>query len=156
SRALPIENSPPGIHTMPGGAAAGAETVFGAVGAKLNDVADVFNSSEFAGEVVVETGLRNHEALMVWTVKAAAVTNPNASNQPSRVLFFEFFFCFIPSSQAQRSNIIKLSFESENAPPVALRADNGPSICGSPLNFRMRHTVGGRSTCVCLRVCRRC
>src|SRR6185436_8767969 len=34
---LPIENSPPGIHTMPAGAGAGAGVVLGIVGAKGDD-----------------------------------------------------------------------------------------------------------------------
>jgi len=41
STGLPIENSPPGIHTIPAGTVPGAGVEFGTVGAKADETAEV-------------------------------------------------------------------------------------------------------------------
>jgi hypothetical protein len=56
SRGLPIENSPPGIQTIPGGAFAGAGVEFGIVGSKDRAVTVV---GSFDG---------NADGFMAWTV----------------------------------------------------------------------------------------
>jgi hypothetical protein len=56
STGLPIENSPPGIQTIPGGALAGAAVVFGIVGSKDKAVTTV---GSFDGEA---------DGFIAWTV----------------------------------------------------------------------------------------
>ena len=50
STVLPIENSPPGIHTIPAGAGPGAAAVFAIVGVKAGDaVAELDDEEDEAG-----------------------------------------------------------------------------------------------------------
>jgi hypothetical protein len=86
---------------MPGGLVPGAGAVFGTVGAKAKESADVSDSSECEGDVVAGMDPRDHEALTAWTVRAAAVTNPKAANQPMRERLFEIFFGFMASPKVE-------------------------------------------------------
>src|SRR5262245_46315329 len=118
SRQLPIENSPPGIQTIPGVAVPGARNVFDTVGPKLIAAKAVTDSSGGAGALAAAgASPRDHEAFIAWTVNAAAATRPTVINQPNRELFFEAIFRFISFS---------LFFESENPIPVVLHADHNP------------------------------
>src|SRR6185436_12071105 len=76
---LPIENSPPGIHTMPCGAGAGAGVLFGTVGAK-GELAEVAPFS-FALAVAAESagGDRNTANAII-----PATTTMQAASQPTR------------------------------------------------------------------------
>src|SRR5262250_2793974 len=83
--AAPIENSPPGIQTIPGGAARGAGAVLGVVGPKpplvvtgvTAAVAGVDLSVVFAPEVApaAATCLRAHEAPVI----SAKTKNPRST-----------------------------------------------------------------------------
>src|SRR5215471_8522262 len=86
STGLPIENSPPGIQTIPGGPAVGAGVIFGIVDAK-DDAITVTGSFDAGGEAAGED-----DGFIACSVKAAAVANPNATSQPVRAFFFDFFF----------------------------------------------------------------
>jgi hypothetical protein len=86
STGLPIENSPPGIQTIPGGAAAGAGVVFGSVGPK-DEAITVTGSFDAGGKASGED-----DGFIACTVKAAAVTNPNTTSQPALALFLFFLF----------------------------------------------------------------
>src|SRR5215470_17438810 len=85
SLAVPIENSPPGIHTIPGGATSSAGDVLAAVDEKADDVEDAGGSGE-------------REGFIARTVKTAAVRNPSVRIQPTCEPLFGFFFCFMVSS----------------------------------------------------------
>src|SRR5215471_828705 len=71
STALPIENSPPGIHTIPGGAGTGAEFVLGIVGSNVDEALDAAVVADIASRL---------GAIRAWTVNAATVTRLNISN----------------------------------------------------------------------------
>src|SRR5262249_17495671 len=85
STGLPIENSPPGIHTIPGGAAPGRGPGLGLVGVKVSD------SLGNTHALPRWPGWRDQDVLMACSV-TAVVTTPSASNQPARNLRFEFLF----------------------------------------------------------------
>src|SRR5262245_22560685 len=89
STGLPIENSPPGIQTIPGGAGTGAGAVFGIVGANAAEAADTSVSSACGGEGGNPTGSLDRELFIPWTAKATATINPKVSNQRTCGLAFE-------------------------------------------------------------------
>jgi hypothetical protein len=64
STGLPIENSPPGIQTMPAGAAPGAGVGFGIVRAKEDAVAVTVDSSASEGGAVSVALSRDHEVFV--------------------------------------------------------------------------------------------
>ena len=64
STGLPIENSPPGIQTIPAGAGPGASFAFGIVAPKAAETTDVSDSDEDAGSVVAESDPLSHEAFI--------------------------------------------------------------------------------------------
>src|SRR5215469_13022523 len=96
STGLPIENSPPGIQTIPAGARPGGSVVFGIVAAKAAETTDVSDSFAGADSVVAESGSLAREAFIAYSVMAAAMTRPNASGQlRRRERLFELFSFFI-------------------------------------------------------------
>jgi hypothetical protein len=118
STGLPIENSPPGIQTIPAGAAGDTGAVFGIVGAK-DEAITVTGSFDIGGKAAGED-----DGFIAWTAKAAAVTTPNTTSQPARTLFFDFFFArnrFPPGR-------IELPLETEDLFPVVLHADHSPAV----------------------------
>ena len=64
STGLPIENSPPGIQTIPAGAAPGGSAGFGIVAAKAAETAYVSDSTAGAGSVVWETDPLSRETFI--------------------------------------------------------------------------------------------
>jgi hypothetical protein len=92
SVALPIENSPPGIQTIPGGADDG-DVALGTVGAKEEDSA---TSGTLVGDGAA-TGCRDNTGRSAYTLNEAAITKPSIRNQPTydRRIREEFFVRFI-------------------------------------------------------------
>src|SRR5215813_354059 len=94
STGLPIENSPPGIHTIPCGAAPGAGPALEMVGAKPDVSADISDSLVKANSQLARPGWPDHRALTAYTVPAV-VTTASTSNQPVPDFRFELLFGFI-------------------------------------------------------------
>src|SRR5262245_66590469 len=83
STALPIENSPPGIQTIPGGTGTGAEFAFGIVGPNVAEAS--------TAAVVADTASRGFAPLRAYTVNAATVIKANVSKP--------LFLFMIPSTR---------------------------------------------------------
>ena len=64
STGLPIENSPPGIQTIPAGTGPDGSVVFGLVAAKAAATTDVSDSYAGAGSVVSESDPLGREAFI--------------------------------------------------------------------------------------------
>ena len=64
STGLPIENSPPGIQTIPAGAAPGGSVAFEIVAANAAETADVSDSFAGVGSVVAEGDPLSREAFI--------------------------------------------------------------------------------------------
>src|SRR5436190_7755466 len=79
---LPIENSPPGIHTIPSGAGAGAAGLFGTVGAN-GELAGV---APFSFASVVATGSAGRERNIATATTPATTTAPVTSQRTRFVL----------------------------------------------------------------------
>jgi hypothetical protein len=64
STGLPIENSPPGIQTIPARDGTGAAVAFGIVRAKDDEAAVTVDKSVSAGEAVSTALSRDHEVFV--------------------------------------------------------------------------------------------
>src|SRR6266581_4293655 len=69
---LPIENSPPGIHTMPFGAGVGAGVLFGTVGSNGDGVAAESLPMAASGATTPTEASRNFTTTTVPTITAPA------------------------------------------------------------------------------------
>jgi hypothetical protein len=88
--AAPIENSPPGIHTMPRGAGAGAGRVFGTVGA--NAAPGLARELELARTEVVSGRRTTAQRMAEASEKNPRRQNfPNAAGLPRRTGFSAAF-----------------------------------------------------------------
>jgi hypothetical protein len=79
---LPIENSPPGIHTIPSGARVGADVLFGTVGAK----GELAAAALFSFASAVATGSAGRGRNMVSATSPATTTVLVASQRIPFVL----------------------------------------------------------------------
>ncbi len=64
STGLPIENSPPGIQTIPAGAGRRAGSVFGTVGAKDEEAAEIVDACQFEDEATSAASPRDQEVFV--------------------------------------------------------------------------------------------
>jgi hypothetical protein len=84
SVALPIENSPPGIQTIPGGAGVGGDAAFATVGAKEEDTSGTLVDDN------ASVGCRDDAGRSAYTVNDAAIRTPSISNQTTDEVFVRF------------------------------------------------------------------
>src|SRR5262245_31036104 len=130
STALPIENSPPGIQTIPGGTGTGTEFAFGIVGPNVAEAS--------TAAVVADTASRGLAPLRAYTVNAPTVIKANVS-KPLFLFMVPSTRCFVfrrrahcpcgaKSASSRARNLPSLFLEGKNTVPIALHADNHPPL----------------------------
>jgi hypothetical protein len=112
SPALPIENSPPGIQTIPGGAGDRGDVAFVTVDAKEEDT----SGTRVGDDASVDW--RGDVGRSAYTVNDAAMTKPSISSQPTydRRTSGDFFLRFIRHLS-----------KAKNTSPVVFHTDDNPA-----------------------------
>jgi hypothetical protein len=146
SPALPIENSPPGIQTIPGGAGDRGDVAFVTVDAKEEDT----SGTRVGDDASVDW--RGDVGRSAYTVNDAAMTKPSISSQPAydRRTSGDFFLRFIRHLSKAKTRLqsffilttIQQCFIASSCSALS-NVSQGRSAKRSPPQFsRTTHSVG--------------